>query len=118
MILVKLLAVGTLSVMASCSSIQKRTNILIPQIESLHAVNCEVRAYDGDGKRKYDVVFVAWHSPPILDVLEGQERHAEPDWEHWYSRRNNRFDALSDCNLFYIEAEKKWNEYQKSMRKK
>ena len=118
MTLLKCLAISTMVGMISCSSIPKRTDIKIPILEDLRAVSCEIRPYDGDRKRKYDVYFTAWHTAPILDVPKGQERHVEPDWEYWYSRRGSRWDAQKDCILFYVEAEKKYIEYQKSINKK
>ena len=91
--------------------------MLLPQAKSLQAVNCEVRTNITDNKTIFDVYFNAWYQSPIKDVPEGQEKHAEPDWEYWYSRRHSRLKAKEDCTSFYIKMEKEWKKYQKELKK-
>ena len=96
---------------------KRQINMLLPKIKSLYSTDCVVESVETPQGLEYKVKFVAWHKPKIKeDAKEGEERHNEPDWKHWYSQRRDYQKAVSECGKFYKLINHKRKEFYKEQR--
>ena len=62
----------------------------VEEVQKIKHIGCEINR----GKEnEYDVIFKGWYEPPVSSAIE-------PNYTHWYSRRNSVERAGKDCDAF------------------
>ncbi|KKK56260.1 hypothetical protein LCGC14_3066290 [marine sediment metagenome] len=85
----KLLLIPLVVILTACPKEFELDNL---ETEKIQKIECNIKAsYSREEGKKWDVIFEAWY-----DLSK-----EEPDYKHWYRRRNNLREASKDCNEFF-----------------